>query len=131
MSEILNVKDRVLLIANASGQRKNDFFLALGLSYANFKGGQKKTGLNSDTLLKILAGYPNIDPAWLLTGEGDMYRRMDTTAPTVSSVELLHASEPDMIKTLRQVVAVQEKNIQLLEKQIDMLERELTSWRTQ
>ncbi len=33
---------------------------------------KKNSGIGSDKLAKIVAGYPDINPTWLLTGEGSM-----------------------------------------------------------
>lgn len=68
------VKERVLLIAGHANKSKIEFFRDLGLSYASFKGEQKKSGLSSDALLKIFSRYPEIDPTWLLLGQGEMLR---------------------------------------------------------
>lgn len=67
-----NIKERVLLIANNQEVSKEEFFENLGLKYGNFKGKAKDTSLSSDAVANILTMYPDINPVWLLTGEGEM-----------------------------------------------------------
>lgn len=69
-----NIKDRVLLISENKGVTKNNFFKELGLSYANFKGIQKKSALNSDAIDKILSKYNDVSVEWLVTGKGSMLK---------------------------------------------------------
>lgn len=64
-----NIKERVLQIAKNKGVSYEKFFKDLGLSYSNFKGYQKKSGLNSDSIVIILTKYPETDLHWLVTGE--------------------------------------------------------------
>ncbi len=66
------IKERILLYIENQGFNKESFFKDLELSYSNFKGKQKNTGLNSDTIVSILTKYPNLSMQWLLTGKGTM-----------------------------------------------------------
>ena len=54
--------------------KKEDFFNSLGVSYSNFKGSNLLSELGSDKIVKILSNYPELNPDWLLTGEGPMLR---------------------------------------------------------
>ncbi|MCO5255105.1 MAG: hypothetical protein M9892_12170 [Bacteroidetes bacterium] len=67
-----NIKDRVLKIPDFKGISKESFFEDLNVSYGNFKGKAKEKSLSSDTLATIVAKYPEINPVWLLTGQGGM-----------------------------------------------------------
>lgn len=132
---LLTVKERILLIAGHAKLSKIQFFKDLGLSYANFKGEQKKSGLSSDTLLKILSKYPEIDPSWLLLGVGEMLKsdtqqrmgaaevstrnKMDSSftakskdpvLAAVKDLELLIEAQAAVIRTLQRRVEVLEKN---------------------
>lgn len=69
-----NIKERVLQIAEAKGIPKVEFFQTLGISYANFKGAQKKSALGSDAISVILNHFSDINPEWLLLGEGFMIK---------------------------------------------------------
>ena len=68
------IKERILQFIEYQGEKKESFFENLGLSYANFKGVQKKSALGSDKIDKILSKYPKINPEWLLTGQGEMLK---------------------------------------------------------
>jgi hypothetical protein len=80
------IKDRVLQIADYYGVHREIFFSDLGFSYANFKGVQKKSSLNSDAVAKVLSKYPAVSENWLLSGEGEMLK-VTETVPGTDSVE--------------------------------------------
>ncbi|MXV38965.1 peptidase S24 [Flavobacteriaceae bacterium Ap0902] len=44
------------------------------MSYGNFKGKSKNTPLNSNAIEDILTMCPDINPEWLLTGNGEMLK---------------------------------------------------------
>jgi len=72
--KISKIKERVLYISDYYGISREKFFENLGFSYANFKGTQKNTSLNSDALATILSKYPEVNSNWLITGEGEMLK---------------------------------------------------------
>ncbi|PRD46037.1 hypothetical protein [Sphingobacterium haloxyli] len=124
-----NIKERVLQIAESKKIRKTDFFKNLGLSYANFKGAQKNTGLNSDTVVTILSKYPDINPTWLIVGEGTMYRNDGSLLRDAEEIYnepvIVNEIEYTLIDALKLVISSQEKTISSLEKQLTILESEL------
>jgi hypothetical protein len=67
-----NIKERVLQITDFKGVSKEKFFNEIGMTYGNFKGKSKETPLNSNAVADILTKYPDINPTWLLTGNGPM-----------------------------------------------------------
>ncbi|MDF2516235.1 MAG: hypothetical protein K0R59_1531 [Sphingobacterium sp.] len=122
----MNVKERVLLIAEKKGISKTEFFKDVELSYANFKGGQKNTALSSDAMIAILTRHPDISPAWLLMGEGKMMRAAETVSPepqmAASSSEGSSVSK-QLVSALEQIIKAQEKTISALEGQVELLNR--------
>jgi len=122
----VNVKERVLLIAERKGISKTEFFKDVGLSYANFKGGQKNTALSSDAMIAILTRHPDISPVWLLMGEGKMMRSAETVSPepqiAVTSSEGSSVSK-QLVAALEQTIKAQEKTISALEGQVVLLNR--------
>lgn len=68
------IKERILQFIEYQGEKKESFFENLGLSYANFKGVQKKSALNSDSIDKIISKYPEINLEWLISGIGSMLK---------------------------------------------------------
>lgn len=67
-----NIKERVLFYAKSQGVSIELFLSSIGMTYGSFKGKAKKGALNSDAIAEILTRYPNVNPSWLLTGEGEM-----------------------------------------------------------
>ena len=70
--KITNIKERILYYTDLKGLAKEKFFDNLGVTYGNFKGKAKNQALGSDVIERIITKYPEINPFWLLTGEGEM-----------------------------------------------------------
>jgi len=125
----VNVKERVLLIAETKGISKTEFFKEVQLSYANFKGGQKNTALSSDAMVAILSKHPDISPAWLLMGERTMMRKDERNVVSAPPAETAPATAEglgiyrQLVNALEQTVKAQEKTIQSLEGQVSLLQR--------
>lgn len=63
------IKERILQLAKNKGFSYETFLTKVDLKYANFKGIQKKGGINSNSIGKILSEFPDVDLHWLVTGE--------------------------------------------------------------
>ena len=79
------------------GEKKEAFFEDLGMSYANFKGVQKKSALGSDKIDKILSKYPDLNLEWLFSGKGEMLKTENTKTETnkeesVKGIPLVNAT---------------------------------------
>ncbi|MCK8143163.1 XRE family transcriptional regulator [Flavobacterium sp. I-SCBP12n] len=86
------IKERILQYAEYKGIGKEKFIENLGMTYGNFKGKQKLTSVNSDFLDNILSNYPEINIEWLLSGVGEMEKKINQE---VSSDDLnMIANEP-------------------------------------
>lgn len=81
----MTVKDRILLFLEANDIKKSDFFDAFDIAPSNFRGQSKLSGLNSDTLVKILAKYVTLSAEWLLRGEGDMFKDIEADPIALTS----------------------------------------------
>jgi len=66
------IKERIMYFLEKQQESKLEFFKKTGISPSNFKGVGAKSEIGSDKLVKILSIYKDINPAWLLTGEGPM-----------------------------------------------------------
>ncbi len=65
----MNAKERILQFVDFKGISKREFYLNTGLSNGFL---DKVFNIGSDKLEIILSKYPEINPAWLLTGKGIM-----------------------------------------------------------
>lgn len=66
------IKDRILYFAENEEISKQEFFRKTNLNYSNFTGKSKESDLNSKSVAEILLTYPQINPYWLLSGNGEM-----------------------------------------------------------
>lgn len=81
---IFMIKDRVIQVIEFKGVKKEDFFPKIGMTSANFRGSAKNTPLNSNAIENILSIFKDINPEWLITGDGSMLRS-DIKAKAIKS----------------------------------------------
>lgn len=65
------LKQRILSFIEEIGISKREFYAKTGISRGTL---ESETGMTEETMTKFLATYNNIDPSWLITGAGEMYR---------------------------------------------------------
>jgi hypothetical protein len=109
-----NAKERILYFIESQQINKEYFFEKVGLSYSNFKGIQKKSGLNTDAIVKILSIYPELNVEWLITGNGEMLKGYS---------EKNKIEEPPAVYQLEKSneVLAQKKTIEILESVVEDL----------
>lgn len=71
------IKDRILYFAEKEEVSKQEFFRKTDLKYSNFTGKSKESDLNSQSVAKILLTYRELNPMWLLVGEGEMKKNSE------------------------------------------------------
>lgn len=71
MKNISTQKERIIQFIEYKGISKNKFYIETGISNGVL---DKKSGLSMDTIEKFYSTYPDINPEWLLTGEGEMLK---------------------------------------------------------
>ena len=75
------IKGRIMLYIDYKHINKLNFYAETGISASNFKGNGSKSELGGDKIAKILTLYNDLNPNWLLTGQGSMLK---TNASTVN-----------------------------------------------
>lgn len=68
------IKNRVLHFIEEQGIVKEDFYRRTAIAPSNFKGKGGESELGGDKLVNILTSYPQIEPNWLMLGEGEMLK---------------------------------------------------------
>lgn len=86
MDKILSpIKGRVLQYVDYKGITKKSFYETTGISSSNFKGLGAKSELGGDKIITILTIYDEINPIWLLLGEGNMLKDKSVTQPSIDN----------------------------------------------
>lgn len=76
--------DRILYYVESQGMSVRAFAKSVGISHSLLG---KTKALGSDKLEKILSTYPDLNPAWLLTGKGEMLEKNseDFNSPKITA----------------------------------------------
>lgn len=94
VDKIANIKERILQLSEIKGVSKELFFKELGLTYGNFRGKSKDTPINSNALADILAKYPDVNPNWLILGQGSVMLSAEQRPIPESNAIDLHLPQP-------------------------------------
>ncbi len=81
MSEAHNIKRRVMVLADALNIGHKYLAEQIGMTYSNFTGKASETPLNSNAVANILSIYPEVNAHWLLTGEGEIFKKGSVIYP--------------------------------------------------
>jgi len=123
MDKILSpIKNRTLQYIDNQGLTKKSFFEKTGISASNFKGKGAKSELGGDKIVTILTIYKNINPYWLLLGEGSMLNANSENLQTEldnSSIENIIANS--VVKLVTPLLDDMRTDIKLLVKNIGEL----------
>lgn len=129
MEKKFTIKERIIQLAKYKGFTLEDFCSRIGLTYGNFKGNAKKTPINSDSLENILAIIPDVNPIWLLTGNGCMLldNLTDDSQPKKPPNET--ASTCSLCLEKERIIKEMEARLQDKDKIIALLELQLSEYR--
>ena len=69
MQKLSPIKQRILKLIDSLEISKREFYAKTGISRGTL---ESNTGITEETMAKVFAVYKNINPEWLLTGNGEM-----------------------------------------------------------
>lgn len=72
------IKQRILQFIDYANISKREFYRITEISRGTL---ESKTSITEDIMARFIAIYPQVNPIWLLIGEGPMLRRAESTEP--------------------------------------------------
>lgn len=113
----MTVKERLIEYIKFKRISARKFSISIGVSpgYVN----SISKSIQPDKLSSITAQYPDLNPEWLLTGEGEMLKAETTNTghPIIPSAR----DADDRFDRLMKIVETQSKQMEVQSKQIEML----------
>lgn len=110
MQHFSPIKKRILYYIEYQGISKYKFYQDTGITRGVL---DKDTGISEDNIAKFIAYYNNVNPTWLLTGEGEMLKGPEQAVRT----EKPPPPVPDPKDAY--IIELQAKQIAFLEKEIN------------
>lgn len=95
------IKSRIIQFIDNVGVVKESFYEKTGISASNFKGIGAKSEIGGDKIAKILTFFPELNPEWLITGKGNMYKDQSRVSDQVAGDALIRTPVKSRIKKLR------------------------------
>lgn len=80
------IKQRILQFVDSLGISKRDFYSKTGISRGTL---ENNAGITEDTITKIFATFKDVNPFWLITGEGEMINKIESRSNSANE----HAEE--------------------------------------
>lgn len=122
------IKQRLLYFAENQSIKKSEFYEKIGLMQSNFSGKAATSSLKSENIIKVLMAYPQINPDWLILGNGEMIRNsqqvgniQDSTAIGVNVNGNNIAINPDPLKSVIDIVENYQKQTFKFQEHIERL----------
>lgn len=97
------------------GLNDNRVTVETGISNGLIGKARKRGSLSQDNISKILSTYSDLDANWLLTGEGEMFKKQPQIKQEASS-------DNEVIGALRLVIDSQKDHIDLLKEKLTKLQ---------
>lgn len=120
---------RIKQFTDFKGVTNQAFEKSVGFSNGAFASQLKNNRtIGIDKLENILRVYPDVNPSWLLTGEGEMLKKGESSEKTSSNVadETRYSNNNDiLIATQQKLIDLQDKTITRLEQSIDCFKNKI------
>lgn len=123
----MGLQDRIRQFAEYKGLQPKSFESVVGLSNGAFA--KLSDNTRESTIDRISKAFPELNRDWLITGEGEMLKPIQTVGDisnsTVSGVNVsgteIHISSIDAYNTLLKIVEANQKTTEKFQEQIDRL----------
>lgn len=123
MDKISTIKKNILYFVESQGFKKEDFFNKVGISYSNFKGKSLESEISADKLVTILTIYPQINPEWLLTGKGQMFKLNDQNVFEFNEPKELYNSNSYIIQAKQETINILKREVEDLRSDKELLKK--------
>ena len=121
MVENQSIKERLLLFIKSQDLGKSQFENKCGLSHGWINSVGKT--IMPDKLERISLHFPDLNPSWLMTGEGTMLR----TDCTSESREEAEMEETDLVRELRRQLEEERRKNEELQRKTDAQQSTINS----
>jgi transcriptional regulator with XRE-family HTH domain len=113
----MSVKERLILFITYKGLSARSFCKRIGVSGSYINSMRKS--IQPDKLESIAANFPDLNTAWLMTGQGEMLNetgskrneKRENPPPTTQEKDLVIKSQQDTIEALKKYIEVLEREL--------------------
>ena len=120
MKKVSNIKERIKVFAENTGENQDVFFEKIGVTSANFRGKKLQTGVNADLIEKIVSLYPDIDLHWLITGKRQETEKESFVLVNEPAENYINEEDIGMIEMVKEFAILKEK-LRIAENNIDKI----------
>ena len=117
------IKERIIQFIDYKNITKESFFQATGMSRSNFSGSNAGSEVGGEKIVKILLTYPEINPYWLLLGQGSMTINGNTGHTQIGQTNAISRS-PINTANIEELTRLKKEN-ELLRKENSDVKEEL------
>lgn len=115
------IKARIIQFIDNHGIDRESFFEKIGVASSNFRGVGRYSEIGGDKIVKILTHFKELNPAWLVMGEGKMLRDVEHN-DYVNEDAALYENKT-RIEELRSALKDKERIIKMLRKENLLLKK--------